>query len=66
VDFPSIPLLIAYNSQHFEPIEYDNCVPRFFHTFEPNDPKVTINLDEFPLATISNTNASTQFAFLLE
>ncbi len=48
MDFPSIPLLIAYNSQHFEPIEY-NCVPRFFHTFEPNDPKVMINLDEFPL-----------------
>jgi hypothetical protein len=41
VGFQSIPLHIVYNFQHFESIEYDNGVPRFFHAFEPNDPKVT-------------------------
>jgi hypothetical protein len=49
IDFQSIPLLITYNSQHFELIEYENGVLRFLHAFEPNDPKVTTNLDEFPL-----------------
>ncbi len=49
MDFQSIPLHIAYSSQHYEPIEYDNGVLKKFHAFEPNDPKVTINLDEFPL-----------------
>ncbi len=39
--FQSIPLHIIYNFQHFESIKYDNGVPRFFHAFEPNDPKVT-------------------------
>ncbi len=49
VDFQSIPLHITYNSQHFESIDYDNGVPRFSHALEPNDPKMTINLDEFSL-----------------
>jgi hypothetical protein len=37
VDFQSILLHIGYNPRHFEPIEYDNGEPRFFHDFEPND-----------------------------
>ncbi len=49
MNFQSIPIHIAYNFKHFEPIEYDNGAHKFFHAFEPNDPKVTINLDEFPL-----------------
>ncbi len=49
VNFQSIPLHITYNFHHFELIDYDNGVLRFFHAFEPNDPKMTINLDEFPL-----------------
>jgi len=53
VDFQSILLRIGYNSQHFEPIEYDNGELRFFHDFEPNDLKVTVNLDEFPLISDS-------------
>jgi hypothetical protein len=53
VDFQSILLHIRYNFQHFEPIEYDNGELRFFHDFEPNDPKVTINLDEVPLISYS-------------
>ncbi len=52
VDFQFIPLHITYNFPHFEPIEYDNGVHRFFHAFEPRDPKMTINLDEFPLLTV--------------
>jgi hypothetical protein len=43
------PLTSNYNSQHFLLIDYDNGVPRFFHALEPNDPKMNINLDEFPL-----------------
>jgi hypothetical protein len=39
VDFQSILLHIGYNSQQFEPIEYDNGELKFFHDFEPNDYK---------------------------
>jgi hypothetical protein len=72
VDFPSIPLVIAYNSQHFEPIEYDNCVPRFFSCFwtkwSLSDNKFGWVSIDFIInnAIISNTNSSTQFVFLLE
>jgi hypothetical protein len=41
VNFQLILLHIAYISQHFEPIKYDNGV------LETNYPKMTINLDEF-------------------
>jgi hypothetical protein len=34
VDFQSILLHIGYNSWHFEPIEYDNGEPKFFHDFD--------------------------------
>ncbi len=47
VNFQLILLHIVYISQHFEPIKYDNCVFGFLHAFETNDPKMTINLDEF-------------------
>jgi hypothetical protein len=49
MDYQSIPLHITYNFQHFELIDYDNGVSRFFCAFEPNDPKMTTNLDKFPL-----------------
>jgi hypothetical protein len=48
MDFQSTPICIACNSQHFEPLDYFNGAPRFLHVFQINDPKVIINLDEFP------------------
>jgi len=33
MDFQSIPLHIAYNSQHFEPIQYVNGLSRSLPTF---------------------------------
>jgi hypothetical protein len=42
------PLHITYNSQHFEPIEYVNCLSQSSPTFQANDPKVHIDLDDFP------------------
>jgi len=46
MDFQSIH--ITYNFQHFEPIQYGNGLSRFLPTFQVNDPKVTINLNDFP------------------
>jgi hypothetical protein len=46
MDFQSIH--ITYNFQHFEPIQYGNGLSRSLPTFQVNDPKVTINLNEFP------------------
>jgi hypothetical protein len=48
MDFQSIPLHIAYNSQHFEPIQYGNGLFRSLPSFHVNDSKATINLDDFP------------------
>jgi hypothetical protein len=48
MDFQSIPLHIVYNFQHFEPIEYVNGPSLFSSIFEGNDPKVHIDLDDFP------------------
>ncbi len=48
MDFQSIPLHIAYNSQHFEPIEYVNGLSQSSPIFQANDPKVHIDLDDFP------------------
>jgi len=48
MNFQSIPLQIMYSSQHFEPIQYVNGLFRFLHTFQVNDSKVTINLNDFP------------------
>jgi hypothetical protein len=47
MDFQSIPLHIMYISQHFEPIQYVNGLFRSLPTFQINDPKVTIDLDDF-------------------
>jgi hypothetical protein len=47
MDFQSIPLHIAYGSQHFELIQCVNNLFRFLLTFQINDPKVTIDLDDF-------------------
>jgi hypothetical protein len=47
MDFQSIPLHIAYNSQHFEPIQYVNGLFRSSPTFQVNDSKVNIDLDDF-------------------
>ncbi len=43
-----IPLHITYNSQHFEPIQYVNNLPRPLPIFQLNDSKVTIDLNDFP------------------
>ncbi len=48
MNFQSIPLHIAYSSQHFEPIQYVNGLFRSLLTYQVNDSKVTINLDDFP------------------
>ncbi len=48
MDFQFIPLYIVYNVQHFEPIEYFNDLIRSLPTFQTNDCKVHIKLDDFP------------------
>ncbi len=48
IDFESIPLHITYSSQHVEPIQYVNGSSKSLPTFQINDPKVTIDLDDFP------------------
>jgi hypothetical protein len=48
MDFQSIPLCIMYNSQHFEPIQYVNGLFKSSLTFQVNNSRVTINLDDFP------------------
>jgi hypothetical protein len=48
MDFQSIPFHITYSSQHFKPIQYVNGLFKFWSTFQVNDPKITINLDDFP------------------
>ncbi len=45
--FQSIPLHITYNSQHFELIQKFNGLSRSLLTFQINDPKITIDLDDF-------------------
>jgi hypothetical protein len=42
-----IPLHITYNYQHFEPIQYVNGLFKSLLTFQINDPKVTIELNDF-------------------
>jgi hypothetical protein len=74
MDFQFVPLHITYEFQHFEPIEYANSVARFILTFETNDPKVIINLNEFSFLSkpmvwqvaTSNSNFKFKFVFLLE
>jgi hypothetical protein len=46
--FSIYPLHITYNFQHFEPIQYVNGLFRSLPTFQINDSKVTIDLDDFP------------------
>jgi len=53
VNFQLILLHTSYIFQHFEPIKYDNGVLGFLYAFETNDPKMTINLDEFSLISKS-------------
>ncbi len=48
MDFQSIPLHITYNSQHFEPIQYVNDIYKFLPTFQANDFKVAIDLNDCP------------------
>jgi hypothetical protein len=48
MNFQSIPLHIVYNFQHFELIEYVNCLFWSSPIFQTNDPKVHIGLDDFP------------------
>ncbi len=54
MDFQSIPLHITYSSQHFESIQYVNGLSRFLPTFQINNPKVTIDLNDFPSFLESN------------
>ncbi len=70
MDFQSIH--ITYNFQHFEPIQYGNGLSRCLLTFQVNDPKVTINLNDFPSffkisgATTFYSIITINNAFLLE
>jgi hypothetical protein len=47
MDFQSICLHIVYNSQHFEPIQYVNGLSRSLPIFQVNNPKVSIDLNDF-------------------
>jgi len=47
MDFQSTPLHIVYNFQHFERIQYVNGLSKFLPTFQVNDSKITIDLDDF-------------------
>ncbi len=48
MDFQSTLLHIVYNFQHFEPIQYVNGLSKFLPTFQVNDFKITIDLNDFP------------------
>jgi hypothetical protein len=48
MDFQFISLHITYNSQHFEPNEYVNGLFWSLLIFQVNDPKVHIDLNDFP------------------
>jgi len=48
MDFQSIPLHIIYNFQNFEPIEYVNGLSWLSFIFQVNNPKVHIDLNDFP------------------
>ncbi len=48
MEFQSIPLHISCRSRHFEQIQYVNVLFKFLFAFEIIDPKVTIDLDDFP------------------
>ncbi len=48
MDFQSTPLHITYSFQHFELIQYVDGLSKFLLTYQINDPKVTINLNDFP------------------
>jgi hypothetical protein len=47
MDFQSIALHITYSFQHFEPIQYVNGLSRSLPTFQMNDFKITIDLNDF-------------------
>ena len=68
MEFQSIPLHITYSFQHFEPIQYVNGLTRFLLTFQINDPKVTINLNDFPYLSklmVQQPPIAINFMFLL-
>jgi hypothetical protein len=48
MDFQSILLHIAYNFQHFEPIQYANGLFKSLPIFQVNGFKITIDFDDFP------------------
>jgi hypothetical protein len=48
MDFQSIPLHITYNSQYFEPVQFVNGPFKSLPTFQINDSKITIDLNDFP------------------
>ncbi len=47
MDFQFIPLHITYSSQHIEPIQYVNGLFRSSPTFQVNDSKINIDLNDF-------------------
>jgi len=47
MDFKFIPSHIAYNSQHFEPVQYVNGLSRSSLTFQVNNSKISIDLSDF-------------------
>jgi len=48
MDFRFIPLHIACNSQHFGPIQYVNGLFKSSPTFQLNESKISIDLNDFP------------------
>jgi hypothetical protein len=61
MDFQSIH--IAYNFQHFEPIQYGNGLFRSLPTFQVNDPKVTINFKWFSIS-FGISGATTSYSII--
>jgi hypothetical protein len=71
IDFYSIPLHIAYSSQHFEPIQYVNSPFSSLLIFQNNNLKIIIDLDDFPSLWNQWCNnllliITTSYTFLLE
>jgi hypothetical protein len=68
MDFQFIPLHIVYNFQHSKPIEYFNDLFRSLPTFQRNDCKVHIDLDDFRYFSKKTSYSifTTSYVFLLE
>jgi hypothetical protein len=63
MDFQFIPLHITYSSQHIEPIQYVNGLFWSSSTFQVNDSKISINLNDF-LSFFKISDAITSYSII--